>query len=466
MDAIPPQPTTNNSWTWFIIQTLVLGVLLYIVIFSVNFAEISKNWSEYRCNPTIIPFASVFGHNTAENFNYCMQNIFNSQTGAVTGPFATIMSTMLGSFMTFLQNINSLRLQISTFLGGIQKILQEFVDRFKILFNQVRTTSYRIQFLMKRVYATFFAIIYMGISGVTGAQNFGRTTLFGFLDTFCFAPDTLVHVAGRGRIFISQVKLGDIIMSEDGSNKSFVTAIYQFMADGQPMVILPYNKKSHKEIYVSSNHYIHHNGKWIRSEDHPQAMKHLDWSGGKERPLICLDTHNHRIPIGEHIFSDYMETNESDVATMKLIDSRLNGSKSKDNYKWKYESALDPSHLVQFSSDKTKSLDSIQIGDKISSGTVLGTVERITTDVVRIHNMAYSPSTNVWDKKENKWVRLGIRYPVETLNEPIRLKTLFIKGQPHFTLANGFTVRDGLEIYSPDIEEPTANILLDNEHKK
>ena len=46
--------------------------------------NVKKNWALYRCNPFVMPFASVFGQDPKTNFTYCIQNI---QTG--------FMSTLL-----------------------------------------------------------------------------------------------------------------------------------------------------------------------------------------------------------------------------------------------------------------------------------------------------------------------------------------------------------------------------------
>jgi hypothetical protein len=42
---------------------------------SVGIKKIKKNWPEYRCNPTIMPFASLFGQDTMTNFAFCVENL-------------------------------------------------------------------------------------------------------------------------------------------------------------------------------------------------------------------------------------------------------------------------------------------------------------------------------------------------------------------------------------------------------
>ena len=90
----------ESSWFWLIFTTVLLSGLWYGLSGMVDIAEVSNNWPKYRCSPGVMPFASLYGHNTTENFNYCLKGIFEGQIGGVTGPFATIIATMMKSLMT------------------------------------------------------------------------------------------------------------------------------------------------------------------------------------------------------------------------------------------------------------------------------------------------------------------------------------------------------------------------------
>lgn len=443
----------GDTWFWFVFQILVLSGIFYFIVFSANISDVSRNWDKYRCNPTIIPFADMYGHNSLENFNYCMRNIFKGELGSVTNPFSTILQGIIGTLMTFLQNINSFRLMFATLLTGISKLFQEFIDRFKLLFMQIRTTSVRIQFLLRRVFGTFTSIIYMANSAITGGLNFGDTVLFKFIDFICFAPETNVEILHKGSIPISKVELGDIFV-KTGSK---ITAKYSFLGDGQSMVMLP-QENSSTNIQVSTNHYVKNNqtGKWIEAKDHPNAIPIGDWQGGVDRPLICLDTDNHQIPIGDYIFSDFTETNETDSETMKLVENSLNGAKIKINpqHSWKYEPCFD--ELLQLINDKTA--DQVELGEFIENDHTIGKVERHIIEFVEIDGLKYSPSQLVWC--DTMWKRAGELAPIQKVEKPIRLVNLFMSKSATITTKDAKVLRDSMEIYSNDLQEPTANLLL------
>ena len=283
------QPDDSGSYIWFVMLSI-----FFIIIWAgfqglANVAEIRANWSKYRCQPSVMPFANLYGHEVNENFNYCMKNIFAGQIGTFTGPFGTILSSLIVTCMGFLQNLNSLRIMLATLVGGVTKVFTELTERFQLIMTQVKTTSMRMQFLMKRVFGTFYAIIYMATSGMQAGINFGNTAIFGFLSTFCFHGDTRIDIEGRGQIPIRDICLGDRLTATGKR----VTSVYNFIGDGQPMrVFLPKNTTQSSYPYpilVSTNHLIKYEGKWISVGEHPEGQEAPMWSGGKDNLLYCLD---------------------------------------------------------------------------------------------------------------------------------------------------------------------------------
>jgi hypothetical protein len=430
----------ESSWFWLIFVIILLGGLWYGLSATVDVAEVSRNWPKYRCSPTVMPFASMYGYDTAQNFNYCLKAIFEGQVSGVTGPFSTILATMMKSLMTFLQNINSMRIMIATLVGGIVKTLQEFADRFKLLFSQIKLSFLKMQQLMKRLFGTFHAVIYMGLSAVQVGSNFSQTFIFQFIDTFCFPPETLINVKGRGQIQIKDVGLGDIL--EDGSK---VLSVYRFMADGQKMVSL-------HGIEVSTNHFVKYKDAFIEAKDHPDAIPAPSWSGGQSRPLICLDTNTHVIPIGDLIFSDWDETNDIDTKIMTENETILNNKPTLEKfYNWNFQPALSPSIEVLKKHGGYVACENIVLGDELSGGRVVGIGKRLVYEWTELPSgLIVTPSTLFWN--ENRWVRAGEVSEVYYSHGPRIFYTFTILGTASIELATGEVVRDMCEIHSPDSE--------------
>jgi hypothetical protein len=128
---------------------------------------------------------------------------------------------------------------------------------------------------------------------------------------------------------IKDVKIGDII-DETGSR---VTGFFKFNGFGQSMVYFKRKDNPNMPIFVSNNHYIYHNNTWKRSDEHPDATDGGKWGTDE---LICLNTSDHTIYIGGHLFRDYDETEQADKQTMMMIENMVNRTNiTEKDYKFK-----------------------------------------------------------------------------------------------------------------------------------
>ena len=405
--------------------------------------DVKKNWPKYRCRPSIMPFASFYGQDTAENFTFCLMNMFGSEMGTALGPVFVILGSIVTTLVTLVQTANSLRIQFATMMGGVNTIFSNFADRFKQLMSAVNMSAYRMKLIMGRLYGAFFAMIYMSIAGMTAVDNFTNTILFDFLDTFCFDPTTLVEIEGKGSIQVKDVVIGDVF----AKTGSVVSATFEFEADGQQMVELPGN------IIVSTNHYIYYLGKWIQAGSHPEAKTKGPWAGGKEKPLICFNTSDHKIPIGYYVFLDYDETKEGDKETMEWIDHRLNGKQDSKIRSYDYNTCVESKMLIRMKDGSTKEIEDIQLGEVISTGTVIGIIKKQTNEVCKLlQNEVVTPGLCYWQTNTNTWIRAGDVFPIQQLRYPQTFYSLVVLKSASFETSTGTFIRDYVEIHSPEAE--------------
>ena len=432
-------------------MAILIG-LLYLLIYGLGIANVSANWAENRCKPHIMPFASLYGYDTSSNFNYCMTNIIKDQAGSSLGPIYQILATFVGTISTIIQSANSLRLSLATLVGGITKVFQEFSERFNMLMVRIRVSSVRMKMLFGRLFATFYAIIYMGMSGITAVSNFGDTFLFKFLDTFCFDPDTKIDVVGKGAVPIKEIAIGDVL----NKTNSKVTALFQFYSDGQPMISL-----GPENILVSTNHYVQlPGGSYAHADKHPDAKAIDDWSGGIIRPLYCLNTDNHYIPVGDYIFLDYDETESADKPTMIRIENQLNGRKEQNQLHQQsitskeYTPGFEGMTRIALKGTGFAVAKLIKLGTEISKGKVVGIIRKVTEDFVRIGDDIISASSLVWDSKSNAWTRA---WNIGNILKKKQVAYSFIVS-PSATIETrqGLIIRDYMEIMSPDSETEYA----------
>lgn len=428
-------------FAFLFITVLLIGGFVFLLVQD-NTKEIAENWPKYRCSPTVMPFAALYGHNTAENFNFCLGNIFQFQASALFAPFTGILGTIIQSIGTFIQSINSLRLQLATLVGGVTKIAQEFTDRVVQLMLRVKVAAGRMRMLIGRLFAVFYAVVYMGMSGITAVLNFGDTFLFKFLDTFCFPPETLVDIQGYEQpIQISKVKIGDIF-----KNGPRVTSTFKFFSDGQPMVEFP------NGLQVSTNHYISHKGEWIQARVHPDAKQIGPWKGGLNRPLICLNTDNHILPIGGYTFLDYDETDEGDKDTMNWVEKSVNSGICTSKKPSEYSPSVSGETKIRMYDGKTKEAKDVVLGDVLITGTVAGLVKKEVENICKIaHDEIIAEGTLLWDPESCLWLRAAELYEVK--KEKAVFYNFVVTPTAQIQLASGIRIRDYVEVHSPETEQ-------------
>jgi hypothetical protein len=442
----------------------MLGFLLTTLIFIgilVGFSKladvdkITKNWDKYRCRPDVMIMAGFYGHDATENMEFCLKHGFDERAKSAIGPFYTYLKDFVNILLTMLASINSIRMIFATIVGSVTKVFGEFSGRLQVLFQRIQMSAIRLKFLMGRVFGTMYSVMFMGMAGIKATQNFGNTFLFKFLDTFCFDPDTPVKIKGKGEIAIRHVKIGDEFMGGER-----VTSTFQFNADGQAMVYLPFTKgKGSKGITVSTNHYVLYEGKWIKCSEHPDAQPAEDWSGGVSRPLICLNTSTNSFPIGDYVFRDYDETESGDAAAMDLALKMLNGKESTPEEPSCSSSAMACSAdtMIPLKNNQFPvPISCVPLGAQLSTGRVIGIVKKECYEVCEYYGERFAPATAVWCDKTNKWRRVSSIVPVVKLEKPEIFYSLVVTPSASIQTERGTMFRDYVEVHSPDLELPYA----------
>ena len=434
-----------------LLTTLILIGVLVGSSFLTHYTEIKTNWPTYRCRPDVMLMAPIYGQDPAQNLEFCLKSGFDNRASEATKPFYTYLASFAGVLTTLLGGVNSVKMTFATIVGTATTVFSQFSQRIQALFYRIQITAIRMKFLMNRIFGSMYSIIFMGKSGIQAGMNFMNTPLWGFLDTFCFDPDTPIFVKGYGFIPIKDVKIGDVL---EGDNK--VTATFQFSANGQPMVKLG-------DILVSTNHYLLHNNCWVLAKDHPDAVPAGTWSGGTERPLICLNTDTHTFNIGAYTFKDYDETSEGDEESMKQVTQMLNGDKIPLTTNSSHPDSTmgcDPETMIKCPAFKFKKAKDLVLGDELSHGTVSGIVKKLTKSVCHYKGEMFAPGTSIWCEEDNKWIRASEMIKPYAFDKPQVFVSFIVSPSACIETVSGLVFRDYMEIHSPDLEKPYAEALV------
>jgi len=376
-----------------IIFTTVLLILLFFGSGKLgDYYTIKNNWGQYRCQVEVMLFASLFGHDTMENLDFCLSLGFKTRAEQSINPFYGILSSFTTILITLLGSINSVRMVFANLVGNISQVFGEFSGRVQSLMYTIQASAIRLKFLMSRVFATMYSLMFMGVSGIQASQNYTNTPLFKFIVWMsCFPPETLLFMKEKGFVEMKDVQIGDLFL--DGTR---VTGTVRLLADGQQMIRI-------NDCSVSASHYIKENGQWILSQESTRGRRGEIWNGGKERPLTCLVTSNHTLPIGDLLFSDYHETEDADRITMNKILDRINGKPTSVHRHKNYITGVVPTTEILLEDGTYCPADSIQLGTRLRHGTVMGIMVRECSTFTEYKGERFGYATALW--KGKSWLR-------------------------------------------------------------
>lgn len=476
--------TTTGQIVKFVILTLGFCAVLWSLSYLSETAEIRNNWDKHRCEPGVIPFASFFGHDTAENFNYCMTYMFRGQAGQFLSPILEVISTVVTIFSTLIRALSSIRLMIANIVNSATSVLADMRNRIMSVMLELRSSLLRMKQLMYRLYATFYAIIFMGMSGLNTAVTFGNSTVGRFLDTFCFHPDTNIVVCGILQK-VRDVNVGAIL---NGPNGERIRVTSKLVFDSRQQ---KHNMFSLGGIIVSGGHYVEYEQKWIQVRMHPDAVA-VAWD--ERVPIICFNTETGYIPVpvaagpaaGTWLkFADYDEDHTADEAVMAKHEAIL-GPRVSNSGPWgvkqqrpdyslgigmrsrvrmpdcvKYVKGQTSSGLKIEKAFDWKVAKDIRIGDQTYYGRVLAIIDEECDECVRLSTGdLVSAAILVWNPAMSGYVR-AVHLP-RSRHVPGKriLRNFIIDGAELMELKGGAFVKDYVEIASADTQKLYDQAML------
>jgi len=398
----------------FVLVTLVQIGLLFVAFQLHLLAGIKNNVADYRCNPLFMPFMGNFGLDPIENFNFCVQGVFNAKAAEVFTPIYAILAVFQNVLVTVVDAALSIRDMFKNFLTGVEQFIASVRNKIQFLMNNVRMSFIRILNLMGKVYGSMFAVLFMGQSAMTAAFNLADNDLVKFLFEFCFAPETLVKMSDGSYKEIKDVKIGDVLASVPNNESPVVTSVFRFAGSRTPMVAIG-------DVVVSAAHYVA-SGSYGDGEMIPAASHQLARTVASIDELICLNVSGHRFSVGGGdglVVADYdeHETPAVVIETQRVADAALNGGFgfNIDSAVLDYSLGVDGESLVLMEDGSWKPVASVKVGDRVKySGAVLGVVcEHCNSTVVGANGIVYSEAQFTYDNCANKWVRAANRWSAQ-----------------------------------------------------
>lgn len=295
-----------------------LIILIFIILFSANILsvgieKIKKEWPKYRCNPTVMPIANVFGEDTIKNFAFCVQNLQSTFMQDLLQPVHYAEKLISNITKEFTDAINSIRAFFNKIRNMVMSIIKDIMGVFLNLLIGFQHMMISIRDLFEKTIGTLTVFLYL-MEGSIMAMKSGWEGPPGHMVRFmCFHPDTLVQLQDGTIKPISVIDPGDILKNSQtvhgtmklhnlDNNGDYIEKLYEFKGEKD-------NNDNYTPILVSGSHLIY--DKMIKNFINVKNHNDAKLSTIDTKTLICLITSDHTIPLGNYIFHDWEDNQGS-----------------------------------------------------------------------------------------------------------------------------------------------------------
>tara|TARA_B100000902_G_C27299179_1_gene911775 strand:- start:1213 stop:2208 length:996 start_codon:yes stop_codon:yes gene_type:complete len=321
--------------TYTIIIIIIFIVLLFFNILVVGIKNVKENWPQYRCNPMVMPFASIFGKDTSENFTYCIQTMQSNYMSTLMQPLDYNFSVIseLGSSLT--NSINDVRAFFDKFRNMITSLIQNIFGIFLNIIIEFQKLMINIKDLFGKFIGILAALIYTLDGSIITMESVwkgppgkavraigkagDKINKIGKkaskkLSKLCFHPETKIQTLDGKFIAMKDIKLGAVL-----KNKARVISVMRIdNLDENNNHIEKFYKveggENNKPIYVTGSHLIYDPilKNYVKVEN-LRGIKPSILTDITSNELSCLITSNHSIPIGEWLFHDWEDNSNSSI---------------------------------------------------------------------------------------------------------------------------------------------------------
>lgn len=285
----------------FILLLMFLALFMFNT-FSSGISNIKKNWPVYRCNPSVMPFASYFGHEPVSNFTYCIQNMQTSYMGYLLEPVHYLLNVVHKMISSIMNDINWIRKKIENMVSNLLKVVSSIFGVFINIIIEFQRIMIKLKDTIMKVIGTVMTLVYVMEGGIKAGESTMAGPVGSALRFVCFHPETQIKMKNGDMKKIKDIDVDDVL---NGDSKVLASLRLKGNHDD------PYNtfykifsNIQNKNIYVTGNHHIFckNNNKFIKVKDSKLSIKDESITSNY---LSCLVTSDHRIRIGEHEFWDW-----------------------------------------------------------------------------------------------------------------------------------------------------------------
>ena len=310
----------------------IIFILLYVFnILSVGIKQVSEDWPKYRCNPTIMPFASVFGHDPVSNFTYCIQNMQSNYMGYLMQPLQYNFSVLGGIGGTMTKSINDVRAFINNIRDYITNIVQSIFGVFLNILIEFQRLTINIKDLFGKLIGIMATLMYTLSGSVMTMKSAWEGPPGQLTRALCFHPETKMELIDGTIVSMKDLPLNAVLknnvrvravmnISNLDENGNHIEKLYGIKYSSKSSSIKSSIKSSSGEentddvILVSGSHLVY--CPELKRFIHVEELRDAVVTDIKCDNFTCLITSDHTIPIGDWVFHDWEDNNGSPAKSL------------------------------------------------------------------------------------------------------------------------------------------------------
>ena len=254
----------TNNYFKIILIIILLIISIILVTYYRGRTIILNNWTQYRCNPLVIPIAGLFGKQTSTNAKKCMYQFFKHYFNFLIQPIQYIIQIIQKILLGLFKDINAFRVYlkpIRLFILNATKTFYDKINGFTTMivysFSKMRNTMKRMSGMFRLTLYTLEAMQFSMKSiwdGPIGQVSRKWPRAYGPIKKFfCLHPDTPILTQKATKIPLHQLKIGTRLCGEN----NLLIGMAKFWVKDIPLYL-------YQGVQCTGSHMVFHQGRWIR----------------------------------------------------------------------------------------------------------------------------------------------------------------------------------------------------------
>ena len=191
-------------------------ILIFVGLFAFNLltigiSKIKNNWPVYRCNPVVMPFASIFGQDAVTNFTYCIQTMQSNYMTYLMQPLHYSLDIIGKTGSNITDAINDVR----AFFNNIRNFVINIVQSIFGVFLNILIEFQSVTITIKDMFSKMIGIMATLMFTLSGSIQTMTATWAGppgqLARKLCFHPDTKVRLSNNKVFRMKDIPLNSIL---------------------------------------------------------------------------------------------------------------------------------------------------------------------------------------------------------------------------------------------------------------